>query len=163
MRRTLITVITLLSAGALLSGASLALASPGPVRPDRTTIEHFRFISTVAPAKYQSLLATGAFVAGGEMVVGAAYDKVHFYHGSFRLYTHVTFRSAPQPPSRCMFRESERGSYTIRDGTGRYRKLAGSGKFTVQITGVLANTGKNACGHMVAFQQITYGSGRVNR
>jgi hypothetical protein len=163
MRRTLITVAALVSAVALLSGATLALASPGPVQPDRTRIEHFRIISTVAPAKSQSLLATGSFVAGGTMVVGAAYDKVHLYHGSFRLYPVVTYRSAPQPPSRCLFSETERGTYRIRDGSGRYRRLTGSGRFSTQITGVLASTGKNQCGHMVAFQQITYAAGRVHR
>ena len=163
MRRTLITVAALVPAVALLSGATLALASPGPVRPDRTPIEHFRIISTVAPAKHQSLVATGAFVAGGTMVVGKSYDKMYLYHGTFRLYPVVTYRSAPRPPSRCMFGETERGTYRIRDGSGRYRRLAGSGRFTVKITGVLASTGKNQCGRMVAFQQITYASGRVNR
>ncbi len=163
MRRTLITVTTLMSAAGLLSGTTLALASPGPVRPGTTRIEHFRIISTAASAKSQSLLATGAFVAGGSMVVGTSYDRARLYRGSFRLYPVVTYRSAPQPPSRCMFTETERGTYRIGHGSGRYRKLGGRGRFTIKITGVLASTGKNQCGRMVAFQQITYATGRVNR
>jgi hypothetical protein len=161
MRRMLIAALAVISAAALVSGAGLALAKPSPDRSASSATEDFRVISTVAKSDRQSVIATGAFVAGGVYVLGSTRDKAELYRGTFMIYRHVTYKSTPQPPVNCLFTETERGTYTIGAGTGRYARISGSGKFTLRITGVLASTGKGQCGGMVAFQQIMSESGRV--
>ena len=73
MRRTLVAAITLLTTTALISGAAVADASAS--RPDRVRQEHFRIISTVTGSRRQSLLATGAFTAGGYLVPGGSWPS----------------------------------------------------------------------------------------
>lgn len=168
MRRMLIAATALISLAALMSGAGLALASSGAgtghkaSSPDIWRAEHFRIIGTSGTSDKQSVVATGAFTAGGVEILGATHDKAYLYHGTFRIIRHITHRSAPVPPRNCVFTETERGSYTIGHGTGRYAGLHGTGRFSLRLIGVLAHTGKS-CGRMVAFQQIMYESGHVNR
>jgi hypothetical protein len=163
MRRTLIAATTLVSAAALMSGAGLALANTRAASPDIFRTEHFRIISTSAPTAKQSVIATGAFTAGGSEIIGQTHDKAYLYRGTFRITRHITHKSAPVPPKNCIVTETERGTYTLSDGTGRYKGLRGSGSFSLHITTILASPGNAQCGRMVAFQQIIYESGRVNR
>lgn len=163
MRRTVIAAIAVISAAVMMSGAGLARANPGPDRSSSSATEHFRVISTDATSSSQSVIATGAFTAGGVYVFGRTVDKAKLYRGTFKLYRHITYRSTPEPPSNCLFTETERGTYTIGAGTGRYAGISGSGKFTLRITGVLASTAKGQCGRMIAFQQIMYERGPVNK
>lgn len=164
MRRMLIAAITLISAAAMMSGAGLALAANSrAASPDTWRTEHFRIISTDASASRQSVIATGAFTAGGVEAIGRTSDKAYLYHGTFRISRRITYKSRPAPPVNCLFTETEYGRYTIGAGTGRYAGLRGSGKFSLHITEVLAQTGKHQCGRAVAFQVIMYEHGLVNR
>jgi hypothetical protein len=162
MRRTLITAITLVSAAAMTSGAGLALASTS-ASPSSTRHERFRIIGTSETAKRQSVIATGSFQGGGSEALGKTLDKVDLYKGSFEVTRHVTFRTPPAPPSGCIVRVTERGTYRLGHGTGRYAGIRGTGTFASRITIVLARTGSSSCGATVAFQQITYESGTVNK
>jgi hypothetical protein len=157
----LITAITLVSAAAMISGAGIALASSGAARARHET---FRLVSTDENAKTQSVIATGAFVAGGYEVLGRTTDRAHLYRGSFEISRHVTHRTPPALPGpRCILRITERGTYRLSHGTGRYAGIRGFGNYTSRITLVLARTGSANCGSTVAFQQITDESGTTNK
>ncbi len=164
MRRTLVTTVSLVSAAAMMSGAGLALASASPAISRH---ENFRIISTNEAAKRHSVIATGSFMAGGSEALGRtvshrAVDKVYLYRGTFQITRHVGFRTPPAPPRRCILRITERGTYTLSHGTGRYAGISGSGRFTSQETLVFARTGPANCGRTIAFQQIMYESGAVS-
>jgi hypothetical protein len=162
MRRTLITAVTLVSAAAMMSGAGLALASAS-ASPGSSRHENFRIISTSETAKTHSVIATGSFMAGGSIVLGRTIDKAYLYKGTFEITRHISYRTPPAPPRRCILGVTERGTYTLSHGTGRYAGIRGTGKFTSQITLVFARTGSANCGRTVAFQQIMHESGTVNK
>jgi hypothetical protein len=164
MRRTLVTMVTLVSAAAMMSGAGLALASNGP---GISRHENFRIISTNEAAKRHSVIATGSFMAGGSEALGRtvssrAVDQAYLYRGTFEITRQIRFRTPPAPPRRCILRVTERGTYTLSHGTGRYAGISGSGRFTSRETLVFARTGPNNCGKTIAFQQIMYESGTVS-
>jgi hypothetical protein len=165
MRRTLVTAVSLVSAAAMMSGAGLALASAGPAISGH---ENFRIISTNEAAKRHSVIATGSFMAGGSealgrTVRGRAVDTAYLYRGTFQITRHIRFRTPPAPPRRCILRITERGTYTLSHGTGRYARITGSGHFISRETLVFARTGPASCGKTIAFQQIMYESGPVSR
>jgi len=164
MRRTLVAAITLLTAASLVSGAAVADASAS--RPDRAPQVHFRIITTVASSRRQSLLATGAFTAGGYLVPGRivalrSTDRVVFPNGSFQMARHITHQWLPLPTASCEIRETLRGSYVLLHGTGAYRHISGSGGFVLRITGVLRRAHRKCGGPMTVFQQIVYAGGPV--
>ena len=166
MRRTLVAAITLLTTTALISGAAVADASAG--LPDRVRQEHFRIISTVTGSRRQSLLATGAFTAGGYLVPGRlvalrSTDRAVFPNGSFLMARHITRQWLPLPTAGCMIRETLRGSYLLGHGTGAYRGITGSGGFALRITGVIRRAHGKCGGPMTVFQQIIYAGGPIHR
>jgi hypothetical protein len=161
MRRALVAAIALAAAGAIISGAGLALPSPGP-RVTRSAVEHFRIISTKAPARYQVIIATGRFTAGGRIIVYKTYGKAEFPRGSFVIRRVVTSTSASANPSTCLFTERQKGTFALSGGTGRYRTIRGSGDFLLKIEGVLGRDSSGKCGTRInAFQQIIWEWGRV--
>jgi hypothetical protein len=165
MRRTLVAAITLLTTAALVSGAAVADASAS--RPDRARQEHFRIISTVIGSRRQSVLATGAFTAGGYLVPGRlvalrSTDRVVFPNGSFLMNRHITRQWLPLPTAGCLIRETLRGSYFLSHGTGAYRGITGSGGFGLRITGVIRRAHGKCGGPMTVFQQIVYAGGPIH-
>ena len=160
MRRTLITAVTLISAAATMSGAGPALAS---ARPGNVRHESFRILSTSDTARAHSVIATGSFTAGGSVVLGRTTDREFLYRGTFETTRHITFRTPPAPPQGCILNVTERGTYALGHGTGRYAGIRGNGRFVSRITIVFARTGPNNCGNTVAFQQIMSESGTVNK
>jgi hypothetical protein len=166
MRRTLVAAITLLTTAALVGGAAAADASAA--RPARAPQEHFRIISTITGSRHQSVLATGAFTAGGYLVPGrlvalSSTDRVVFPNGSFRMFQHITHQWLPVPTASCLVRETLRGSYVLGHGTGAYRRISGSGGFVLRIFGVIRRAHRKCGGPMTVFQQIIYASGPIHR
>jgi hypothetical protein len=165
MRRTLVTAVSLVSAAAMMSGAGLALASASP---GTSRHEIFRILSTNEAAKRHSVIATGSFVAGGSETLGrtvhrTAVDTAYLYRGTFQITRHIRFRTPPALPQRCMLQITERGTYALGHGTGRYAGISGSGHFISRETLVFARTGPNNCGRTIAFQQIMSESGTARR
>jgi hypothetical protein len=135
-------------------------------KPKRET---FRIISTASSSRRLSLLGTGRYVAGGyvvpgKLVSGFATDRVVFPEGSFRMRRHVTVQHLPLPTSKCQVAETLRGTYTISHGTGVWRRVSGSGHFTLYITGVIRRQRNGLCGgKMAVYQAITRASGPIRR
>jgi hypothetical protein len=180
MRTPLAAAITLVSAAALVSGATLTAASASAgqaahagrasalAMSRRVRHENFRIITTSVDSRRQSVLATGAFTAGGYQVPGKlvnlrATDKMVFPGGTFQVARHVTRQWLPLPSASCLVRETIRGSYSLGHGTGVYRHVSGSGSFVTRIRGVIRSRHGKCGGPMTVFQEITYSGGTFRR
>lgn len=180
MRTPLAAAISLVSAAALVGGATLTAASASagraghagqasaPASMHRVRHENFRIITTSVDSRRLSVLATGAFTAGGYLVPGKlvslrATDKMVFPGGTFLLSRHVTRQWLPLPTAGCLIRETIRGSYFLSHGTGVYRHVSGSGSFATRIRGVIRRRHGKCGGTMTVFQEITYSGGSFSR
>jgi hypothetical protein len=161
MRRILITAIALVAGVAMVGGATLAAASASP-RASRAGLERFRILSTKAAAHYQVMIATGAFTAGGRVVLYKNNGTAMLNRGTFVIERSVASTSVNASPSTCLFSEHQKGTFVLSQGTGRYRHISGSGKFLLKIEGVLGRNAQDKCGRRIdAFQQIIWMWGRV--
>jgi hypothetical protein len=164
MRRTLVAVITTVSAAAMISGASLAAASASPAHP---RIEHFQIMSTSATSNTSSIIATGAFTAGGVNVGGNANNGTAtavFPGGTVKIRHHTVHSRATFNGRTCLFRLVGRGTYKLLGGTGKYAGISGSGRFAVRILAVFARNSKGKCSQTAppaAFQQVINAHGPV--
>jgi hypothetical protein len=170
MRRALTAAITLASTAALVGGATVAAqaspsaapASPSAARqPGASGAEHFRIISVAASSRRQSVLATGAFTAGGYQVPGQviglrATDKMVFPNGTFLVTRRITKQVLPLPTSSCQIAETIRGTLSIGSGTGSYRGISGGGAFLLRISGVIRKSHGRCGGPMTVYQSINY-------
>jgi hypothetical protein len=182
MRRPLAAAITLASTAALVVGAGVAAqasppaapASPPAVpasapaarQPGVSGAEHFRIISVAASSRRQSVLATGAFTAGGYQVPGRvaalrAVDKMVFPNGTFLITRRITKQVLPVPTSSCQISETIRGTLSISGGTGSYRGISGGGAFLLQISGVIRKAHGKCGGAMTVYQSINYEGGTI--
>jgi hypothetical protein len=185
MRRALAAAITLASTTALVGGITVAAqASPSGARPLAARplgaarplaarqpgvrgTEHFRIISVAATSRRQSVLATGAFTAGGYQVPGKvtslrATDKMVFPNGTFLVSRRITRQALPLPTSSCQVAETIRGTLSISGGTGSYRGIRGGGAFVLRISGVIARSHGRCGGAMTAYQSINYEGASVS-
>ena len=145
MRRTLVAVITTVSAAAMISGASLAAASASPASPASSGIEHVRIVSTSATSNESSAIATGVFTAGGVDITGPTTDTFKFPGGTFKVKHRAVQTKQTFNGKTCLFTVSERGTYTINGGTGAYARIRGSGKYVADTLGVAARNSKGKC------------------
>jgi hypothetical protein len=162
MRRTLAAAIGAVSVAAVLSGAGLAAASG---RPAGSHIEHFQSMTTSATSNRFSLIATGVFTAGGVHVpTGATTDIFKFPGGTFGLKHHAVSSKQTLNGRTCLFTISERGTYKISGGTGKYAGISGSGTYVASIMAVFARNSKGKCRSSApppTFQLIINGHGPV--
>jgi hypothetical protein len=174
MRRALATATTLASTAALVGGVAAAAqaSSPPAARlaaarlaaaglPGVSGAEHFRIISVAASSRRQSVLATGAFTAGGYQVPGQvtglrATDKMVFPTGTFLVTRRITKQVLPLPTSSCQIAETIRGTLSIGSGTGSYRGMSGGGGFVLRISGVIRKSHGQCGGPMTVYQSINY-------
>jgi|SRR5215472_6332785 len=143
------------------SGTAAAHASSG-----RSQTEQLRIVSTKAISRRLSVIATGAFTSGGRDIPAAKTDTMVFPGGRFKFSHLEKSFTASFNPSTCLNRETERGTFSIGRGTGRYAGIHGSGKFVTSIVAVTAMNRAGQCRHVQApatFQQITTAIGTVSR
>jgi hypothetical protein len=150
------------AATALLGGTGIAAASS---HAGAAKAEHFQLMSTSASSNRSSLIAYGAFTAGGVDTAGAHNtDTVTFANGTFKLVHKQTGGSQHFNPTTCLLTATATATYTIGDGTGAYKGISGSGKATVSILGVGARSSTGKCSKSqapVAFHQVINASGPV--
>jgi hypothetical protein len=136
MREHLITGVFATAAAALaLSGAAFGSTAGA------SGTEHFTFISTSVVSGKFSVIATGAFTAGGTATPFAKTDTLRFPKGTIE----VTSKRESKPvmtasSTTCYETLSEKGAYVILGGTGAYKGITGSGRFTVSIREVGPST-----------------------
>ena len=180
MRKTLSAVVATLLAAAVSSGfvVAIAAASPAAAASPRTTAgatarpgaragtEHFRIMSTVATSRKLSVIATGEFIAGGTDIPGKNVDTAVFPDGTLRIKHHSTAFTANLNTRTCLFTETQRGTYRLGHGTGRFAGIGGSGRFAVHILGVFARDSQGRCTHLAApatFQSVATFAGSISK
>ena len=154
---TAITAVTIIGA----AGVATAGASQGATRT-----EHFRIMNTEATSSRLSVIVTGAFTAGGHVIPAAVTDIVVFRGGTFK-FRHVSHSgTASFNSTTCLLTETERGTFTIDHGTGKYAGIRGSGNFVTSIVAITAKNRAGRCTHVQApatYQEITTATGTVSR
>jgi hypothetical protein len=161
---TTLACAAVLAGGTVVSAQASTAAGPnvGPVAgPAVRGSERFRIISVAASSRRLSVLATGAFTAGGYEVPGQvtdlrATDKMVFPNGTFLITRRITRQVLPLPTSACQVSETIHGSLSIGAGTGAYRGISGGGGFLLLISGVLRKSAGECGGPMTAYQAINY-------
>ena len=121
-------------AGAVAAGTAALALTGAAFGSGASRTERFTFVSTNVTADKFSVIATGVFTAGGTATPLAGNDTLKFPNGTIE----VTPKSASKPvyntsTKTCYESLSQKGSYTIAGGTGRYNGITGSGKFTLSI------------------------------
>jgi hypothetical protein len=161
MTKRAVTVLAV-SAAAIAGGSAAASAAASPAH---SSAEHLRIMSTRAASHRLSVIATGAFTAGGYEIPRSGGGLIVFPGGRLTLKLTENTGSG-SASSTCLFTQTGRGSFTIGHGTGRYAGITGSGNAS---TASIAVTAKNAAGNCIhlndpaTYQAITTANGRVTR
>ncbi len=145
---------------ALVAGTGLAAASASAAA-GRT--EEFRMVSGQVSGK-ASVIATGAFTAGGTTNLDTTAATLRFRGGSFRISPRPALAHAHVNPRTCMLNALQQGSYRIGHGTGRFAHISGSGSYVAEILGVLARNARGKCSETKpprALQQVVTAHGPV--
>lgn len=160
MRKTSLAVTTAAAVAAL--GITVAATASGG-----TKTEHFSFMDTSNTSQVHSVIATGAFTGGGSILLKhSGASTMHLSDGTINVTPHFT--QAPQTnvnTTICMVTEHSSGTYTLSHGTGIYKRISGSGKFT-QSARQIGPTPHGKCsftsGNPVASQQTLSANGPVS-
>ena len=165
-------VALLAATGAAATAATIGLALPAgaaSVPAAVTGAEHFQIMSTSATADTNSLIVYGVVTAAGVDHEPAnnngptSTDVFTFPGGSFKV-THTNPNGGSFNPKTCLFQFSGDGTFKISGGTGKYKGISGSGKFTLSEIGVGAKTKTGACSQTanpIATQLVIDASGKV--
>jgi hypothetical protein len=157
-------IVTMTGAGGPAADASPGSTSHRGANLLRAKAEHLSFMSTTATSDKISVIATGAFTAGGTDQPGRVTDVLTFPAGTLR-YRHVTRTSSESfNPQTCLLTETLTGGFTLAHGTGRYADVHGSGHFALNIVAVTTQNSAGQCTHVQApatFQQLATANGSV--
>jgi hypothetical protein len=159
--RKAILVVTVAAATAAVGISIAATAST------TNKTEHFSLIDTSNTAQVFSVIATGAFTGGGtDDMRGSGPSTIRLAGGTIKLQGHAT-----EPPKTntnstiCLVTEHSAGTYTLLGGTGIYKGISGSGKYT-QSASQVGPTPNGKCsftsGNPVGSQQTITASGPVS-
>jgi hypothetical protein len=134
MRRAPAKLISLVLATITVSGTGIAAASAQPSAPaSRHGTEHFTFMFASTSTDVGSIIATGRFTDGGTINIFPFRPSYGMKLGAGTIRLTLT---SPHPPSSktnratCLTTVSERGTYKLSHGTGRYAGIRGTGRFT---------------------------------
>lgn len=160
-------------AGTAAAVAIVGLALPASAAPARVWgTEHFQIMNTTTNPNSTTnpLIAYGLFTAAGvDVQNSSSTDTFYFSNGHFlvrhapiKLTEHQTFN-----PKTCFFSYSERGTFKVGPGTGRYWGISGGGTYSLSVIGIGARLKNGACNmsqnaRAVAQQQIIQAAGRLS-
>jgi hypothetical protein len=109
--------------------------------------------------------AIGTAAGVGYPKPSAKLSRFVFPDGSYQVTHSVPTGPHSLNPKTCLLRANEHGTYTVSGGTGKYKGITGSGKFTVSGIVILARTKSGACdtsANPVALQQVVDGTATVH-
>lgn len=160
MRKTITATIAAAAAAAAMSGAGIALASTGSAATSGA--QSFQMMSTSSTSSASSVIARGVFT-------GAGVDHEHAHNNATFVFRNGTVRlhhsagKGPQSfnPKTCLLTISERGTYRLTGGTGKYAGITGGGHYQLSILAVAARSG-GKCSQSkppLAFHQVINASG----
>ena len=148
----------LAAAGLTAASASQAAGSSG--------FEHFQLVTT-SPANNapESIIATGAFTAGGVNHPGNRVDTAMFPNGTFKIAHSNGTGTQRFNAKTCLGTIVLNGTYVLSGGTGAYAGISGHGIYRLNILIVSARNSAGKCSHKLpptAFQQIIKAQGPVS-
>ncbi len=156
MRKTILAVAA--AAAAATMGITGVAAASGT-----TQTEHFSIVSTSFSSSAESIIATGAFTAGGTDISGNKVDTATFPRGTIKI-AHTGTQKGSFNPKTCLDSVTGTGTYSLSAGTGAYKGIHGSGTYKLSVR-IVANRVAGKCSMKVkpqAFQLIISASGPVS-
>jgi hypothetical protein len=128
--------------------------------------EYFQLVNaTVANNAPSSIIARGAFTAGGVDHPGNKVDTVVFPDGTFKI-AHSNGTGTPRFNAKtCLGTFAVNGTYQLSGGTGAYAGIRGHGIYRLNILEVAARNSAGQCSNKLpptAYQQIIKAQGPVH-
>lgn len=160
--RKILAMAGALSAAAVITGSSLPAASAAARHASGKT-ESFRLVSGVISGG-GSVIATGAFTAGGRTNLNTRNGVLHFPGGTVTAFPHARATVTQVSRRTCLLTIVQRGTYRLGHGTGKYAHLTGHGRYVAHILAVLNRTRKGQCSQSKrpqALQQVITAHGPV--
>jgi hypothetical protein len=143
MRKTIAALIGAAATVTMITGAGLAAASP---RTSVTRTEHFQAMSTNLVSNRTSLVAYGAFTAGGvDVQHNNNTDTFRFRGGTLHVTHKVAGGHHRFVKATCLNVITQHGTYKITRGTGRFAGATGSGHFALSIVFIAGRNSHGAC------------------
>jgi hypothetical protein len=155
---------------AVPAGASPITASPAAV----TGAEHFQVMSTATNNSPNSpLIAWGVFTGAGvdrQISSNAAgtkgVDTFIFPNGKFTVKHTAKTQKQSFNTKTCFYAFSQTGVFALSGGTGKYKGISGSGKYTLSVVGIGPKLKSGACNpnqnaRSIANQQEIVGNASV--
>jgi hypothetical protein len=132
---------------ATLAGAAIAVAGAfaagafasacGAAATAATSTETFSAITTNPGSGVASVIATGGFTAGGNLVIISGKhvkeEVFHLANGTFALVPTKGSKHQNLNLTTCLYTKTNSGVYTLTDGTGAYKRISGSGKISASL------------------------------
>jgi hypothetical protein len=141
VRRTLVAAGGAFGLAAAVAGTGLTAAEASQ-RPAQT--EAFRLVSGQVSGR-ASVIATGAFTAGGTANLNTGSVTLHFPGGTVRVKPRATQTNSAVDQRNCLLTVLQQGTYQLGHGTGRYAHLTGGGTYVLSVTGLLARDARGRC------------------
>ena len=144
---TVVSAAAVTAALALPAGASQVVGS----RPAGVTgTQHFQAMNTTTSQNSTTnpLLAYGVITAAGTDRQNANGTDTFLFPGGTFTVKHVTAKGTARQyfnPKTCLFTYSERGTFKLSGGTGRYRGISGSGTYALSVIGISTRVKGGAC------------------
>ncbi len=171
MRKMLAALIGAAATVTMITGAGVASASPThpatithPASAHRavTGTQHFQDVSTSLTGNRSKVVAYGVFNASGvDIATSNTRDTFRFPGGSFRVRHKVTHSRSHFSKRTCAGTQSQRGTYKISRGRGRYAGISGHGRFTVSALIVARHTAHGCSNKPIAVQVVIRARGPV--
>jgi hypothetical protein len=131
---------------AVPAGASPLAAGPASV----TSTQHFQMMNTTTSetSTTNPLIAWGLFTAPGVDQEHANNTDTFKFPGGTFLVKHVTKKGTAHQsfnPRTCLFQYSEKGTFKVSSGTGRFKGISGSGTYALSVIGIGAKLKNGMC------------------
>jgi len=153
---------------AVPAGAVTVTAQPAG---GRWGTEHFQMMNTTTSQTSNSspVIAYGVFAAAGTDYQNADGTDTFVFPGGTIHVIHTPTPGSEQQSfnaTTCMFSYSEKGTFKLADGTGRYRHVAGHGSYALSVIGIGARLANGTCNPSdtapaVAQQQLIQAVGKA--
>jgi hypothetical protein len=149
-----------------VAGAAALTITVAATATTITKTEHFSFIQTQTSGNENlySAIATGDFTAGGTAIAGKGTAILRFPGGTIKLQTKHGHVKSNANLKLCLETYANSGTYTILRGTGTYKGISGSGKYTLHTTdvGPIINGKCSTTANGIADQGIIIANGPVS-
>ena len=144
---------TLVAAAAVTAGLALpagAAPLPAPHPPGVTGIQHFQMMNTSTSQNTVTnpLLAWGVVTAAGTDRQNPNGTDTFLFSGGTISVKHATAAGTPRQsfnPKTCLSMYSEKGTFKLSGGTGKYRGISGSGTYALSVVAIGTRLKSGAC------------------